>query len=86
MEKFIVTVEQLQLGKHIEPSGRHIHQHAECQSAAPEGSVASPPHYGYCDELRVEWRVKERHLHSRFGPFSAAFGSANVSMRGLGDF
>lgn len=38
-EKLGVTVEQLLLGKHIEPSGRHIHQHTECQSAAS----AAPP-------------------------------------------
>lgn len=47
-EKLSVTVEQLLLGKHIEPSGRHIHQHTECQPAAPAGSPASPPHHCYC--------------------------------------
>lgn len=56
-EKLSVTVEQLLLGKHIEPSGRHIHQHTECQSAAPAGSDASVPRYCYCGEVgRGEWQ------------------------------
>lgn len=83
MEKLGVTAELLQLGKHIEPSGHHIHQHTECQSAAPEGSPASLPRYCYCGAVG---RVTGRHLQSRFGPFSPAFGSANVSMHGLGCF
>lgn len=79
-----MTVEQLLLGKHIEPSGRHIHQHTECQSAAPAGSLASTMLLLLSAQRGGEGRG--RHLQSRFGPLSTAFGSANVSMRGQGGF
>lgn len=58
-EKLSVTVEPLLLGKHIEPSGRHIHQHTECQSAAPAGSPASLPRYCYCGEVGRKGRGGE---------------------------
>lgn len=38
-----MTVEQLLLGKHIEPSGQHIHQHT--QNASQQHKQAHPPRY-----------------------------------------
>lgn len=52
--KLGVTVELLQLGKHIEPSGWRIHQHAERQSAAPEGS----PPFSYYTTICVRERKR----------------------------
>ena len=51
-EKLGVTVEQLLLGKHIEPSGRHIYQYTECQSAAPAGSHPSLLHHATVTVVR----------------------------------
>lgn len=79
-----VSEEQLPLGKHIEPSGQHIHQHTECQSAAAASYPASL--LGYCYYGKVGRGVTGRLLQSRLGPVSLLFGCANVSMHGSGGF
>lgn len=88
MEKLSVTVELLQLGEHIEPSGRRIRQHT--QNASQQHQKARPPLY-HATVTALWWRgkgrgVTGRHLQSRFGPLSSAFGRANLSMHSLGGF